>query len=142
MTIEESIKKDPSKFQAIVDAKAPEVRAAMQDLSVKLDAIFNGAIKEYCEAEGVEADIAAIPTYKTMNKIITGKLDRMIGEHVKEKRKDLLRMGRGVEMLSGVFFHFWNLSRAYFSCIICLAFLIMVMLHVKEDQYDQDFSGK
>jgi hypothetical protein len=89
MTIEESIKKDPSRFQAIVDAKAPEVRAAMQELSVKLDEIFNGAIKEYCEAEGVEADIAAIPTYKTMNKIITGKLDIMIGEHVKEKRKDL-----------------------------------------------------
>ena len=27
--------------------------------------------------------------YKTMNKIITGKLDIMIGEHVEEKRKDL-----------------------------------------------------
>ena len=62
MTIEESIKKDPSKFQAIVDAKAPEVKAAIQDLSIKLDEIFNGAIKEYCEAEGVEADIAAIPS--------------------------------------------------------------------------------
>lgn len=89
MTIEESIKKDPSKFQAIVDTKEAAVKAAMQELSVKLDAIFNGAIKEYCEAEGVEADIAAIPTYKTMNKIITGKLDIMIGEHIKEKRKDL-----------------------------------------------------
>ena len=89
MTIEESIKKDPSKFQTIVDTKEAAVKAAMQDLSVKLDAIFNGAIKEYCEAEGVEADIAAIPSYKTMNKIITGKLDIMIGEHIKEKRKDL-----------------------------------------------------
>ena len=57
----------------------------MQELSVKLDAIFNGLIKEYCEAEGVEADIADIPSCKTMNKIITGKLDKLIGEHVKKK---------------------------------------------------------
>ena len=61
----------------------------MQELSIRLDEIFNGAIKEYCEAEGVEAEIADIPSYKTMNKIITGKLDIMIGEHIKEKRKDL-----------------------------------------------------
>lgn len=50
---------------------------------------FGGAIKEYCEAEGVEADIAAIPSYKTMNKIITGKPDFLIGEHIKEKRNGL-----------------------------------------------------
>lgn len=89
MTIEESIKRDPSKFQEIIDAKAPEVRTAMQELSAKLDVIFGTAIKEYCEAEGVEADVNAIPTYKTMNKMITGKLDALIGEHIKEKRKDL-----------------------------------------------------
>ncbi len=89
MTIEESIKKDPSKFQEIIDAKEPEVRAAMQELSAKLDLIFGAAIKEYCATEGVESDVNAIPTYKTMNKMITGKLDTLIGEHIKEKRKDL-----------------------------------------------------
>lgn len=89
MTIEESIKIDPSKFQAIIGTKETAVKTAMQDLSERLDEIFNGAIKEYCEAEGVEADIAAIPSYKTMNKIITGKPDCLIGEHIKEKRNDL-----------------------------------------------------
>ena len=68
MTIEESIKKDPSKFQAIVDTKEAAVKAAMQELSIRLDEIFNGAIKEYCEAEGVEAEIADIPSYKTIRK--------------------------------------------------------------------------
>ena len=89
MTIEESIKKDPSKFQEIIDAKATEVKAAMQDLSAKLDVIFGSAIKEYCEQTGAEADVNAIPTYKTMNKMITGKLDALIGEHIAAKRKDL-----------------------------------------------------
>ena len=89
MTIEESIIKDPSKFQEIIDSKAPEVRTAMQELSAKLDVIFGAAIKEYCEQTGAEADVNAIPTYKAMNKMITGKLDALIGEHIKEKRKDL-----------------------------------------------------
>lgn len=89
MTIEESIKRDPSKFQAILVTKVPDVKAAMNDLSAKLDVIFGGAIKEYCEAEGVEADMNDIPTYKTMNKLITGKLDQLIGDHIREKRKDL-----------------------------------------------------
>ena len=35
------------------------------------------------------SDRAAIPTYKTMNKLITEKLDILIGEQVKEKRKNL-----------------------------------------------------
>lgn len=89
MTIEESIIKDPTKFQEIIDAKAPEVRGAMQELSGKLDRIFGAAIKEYCEQTGAEADVNAIPTYKTMNKMITGKLDQLIGEHIAAKRKDL-----------------------------------------------------
>lgn len=89
MTIEESIKIDPSKFQEIINSKDPEVKAAMQELSAKLDVIFGAAIKEYCEQTGAEADVDAIPTYKTMNKMITGKLDVLISEHTKEKRKDL-----------------------------------------------------
>lgn len=89
MTIEESIKKDPTKFQKILDTKEADVKAAMNDLSAKLDVIFGAAIKEYCEQTGTEADVNAIPTYKTMNKMITGKLDVLIGEHIKEKRKDL-----------------------------------------------------
>ena len=89
MTIEESIKRDPSKFQTVLETKAPDVNAAMNDLSARLDVIFGGAIREYCEAEGVEADVDAIPTYKTMNKLITGKLDELIGDHIRLKRKDL-----------------------------------------------------
>lgn len=89
MTIEESIVKDPSGFKQIIDSKEADIRAAMNDLSAKLDVIFGGAIKEYCAQTGAVADVNAIPTYKTMNKMITGKLDALIGEHIKEKRKDL-----------------------------------------------------
>ena len=89
MTIEESIIKEPGKFQEIIDNKAPEVRTAMQELSAKLDVIFGAAIREYCEETGAEANVNAIPTYKTMNKMITDKLDALIGDHIKAKRKDL-----------------------------------------------------
>ena len=89
MTIEESIRKEPGKFQEIIDAKEPDVKAALQELSAKLDGIFGAAIKAYCEQTGAEVDLDAIPTYKTMNRMITGKLDALIGAHIQEKRKDL-----------------------------------------------------
>ena len=89
MTIEESIKTNPTPFAEIMDTKAPEIKAALKDLSAQLDVIINGAIKEYAAETGAEVDMSAIPSYKAMNKIITGKLDKIIGEHIKEKRKDL-----------------------------------------------------
>ena len=89
MTIEESIKKDPTKFQAVLESTAPDIKKAMDELSVKLDEIVGKAIKDYCASEHVEANIDDIPTYKTMNKLITEKLDILIGEQVKEKRKNL-----------------------------------------------------
>ena len=89
MTIEESIKKNPTPFEEIMDTKAPEIKAALKELSSQLDIIINGAIKEYAAETGAEVDMSAIPSYKVMNKIITGKLDKIIGEHIKEKRKDL-----------------------------------------------------
>ena len=89
MTIEESIKKNPTPFEEIMDTKAPEIKAALKELSSQLDIIINGAIKEYSSETGTEVDMSAIPSYKAMNKIITGKLDKIIGEHIKEKRKDL-----------------------------------------------------
>ena len=89
MTIEESVVKDSSKFEAVLATKAPEVQTAMKELSAKLDVIYGGAIREYCEAEQVEANVDEIPSYKTVNKLITGQLDLLIGEHIKEKRKDL-----------------------------------------------------
>ena len=89
MTIEESIKTNPTPFEEIMDTKAPEIKAALKELSSQLDIIINGAIKEYAEETGAEVDMSAIPSYKAMNKIITGKLDKIIGEHIKEKRKDL-----------------------------------------------------
>ena len=89
MTIEESIKTNPTPFEEIMDTKAPEIKAALKDLSAQLDVIINGAIKQYAVETGAEVDMSAIPSYKAMNKIITGKLDQIIGEHIKEKRKDL-----------------------------------------------------
>lgn len=56
----------------MIDSKAPEVRTAMQEISTKLDLIFGSAIKEYCDQTGAEADVNAIPTYRTMNRMITG----------------------------------------------------------------------
>ena len=89
MTIEESIKANPTPFEEIMDTKAPEIRTALKELSANLDVIINGAIKEYVAETGAEVDMNAIPSYKTMNRIITGKLDKIIGEHIKEKRKNL-----------------------------------------------------
>ena len=89
MTIEESIKTNPTRFEEIMDTKAPQIKTALNELSAKLDVIINGAIKEYVAETGTEVDMNAIPSYKAMNRIITGKLDMIIGEHIKEKRKDL-----------------------------------------------------
>lgn len=89
MTIEESIKTNPTLFEEIMDTKAPEIKTALNELSAKLDVIINGAIKEYTAKTDTKVDMDAIPSYKAMNRIITGKLDKMIGEHIKEKRKDL-----------------------------------------------------
>lgn len=89
MTIEESVVKDSSKFEAVLATKVSDVQSAIRDLSAKLDVIYGGAIREYCEAEQVEANVDDIPSYKTVNKLITGQLDFLIGEHIKEKRKDL-----------------------------------------------------
>ena len=89
MTIEESVRNNPEKFQTILDSTTPAIKEAMNELSAKLDVIFNGAIKEYCDAEGCEAKIEDIPTYKTLNKLITGKIDELVKEHIKDKRKDI-----------------------------------------------------
>ena len=89
MTIEESVKNNPEKFQAILETKVPAVKEAMNELSKKLDIIFNGAIKEYCDAEGCDAKIEDITTYKTLNKLITGQIDALVKEHVKNKQKDI-----------------------------------------------------
>ena len=89
MTIEESVKKDPQGFRDILDIRTKDIKDALNDLSAKLDVIIGGAIREYGEKTGTEVDISNIPSYKVLNKIITGKLDVMIGEHIAEKRKDL-----------------------------------------------------
>ena len=89
MTIEESARNNPDKFRAVLETKTPAVREAMNELSAKLDAIFGGAIREYCEAEGCEAKIEDIQAYKTVNKLITGKIDELVKEHIRYKRKDI-----------------------------------------------------
>ena len=89
MTIEENVKKDPQGFREILDTRTKDIKDALNDLSAKLDLIIGGAIREYGEKTGAEVIIDNIPSYKTLNKIITGKLDEMIREHTAEKRKDL-----------------------------------------------------
>ena len=89
MTIEESVKKAPQEFRKVLDTRTKDIKKALNDLSAKLDVIIGGAIREYGEKTGTEVDINNIPSYKAMNKIITGKLDEMIREHTAEKRKDL-----------------------------------------------------
>ena len=89
MTIEESVNKDPRGFREILDTRTTDIKDALNDLSAKLDGIIGGAIREYGEKTGTEVDISSIPSYKALNRIITGKLDEMIREHTAEKRKDL-----------------------------------------------------
>ena len=89
MTIEERIKKDPAGFQSLMETKTSDIKAALDELSARLDVIIGGAIKEYCENEQVEADLAHVSDYKAMNKIITAHLDAIIADHIKEKRKDI-----------------------------------------------------
>ena len=84
--LEESVKANPEKFQEMVDKDAPEVKEAMNELSRRLDVIFNDTIREYCDVEGCEANIEDIPTYKTVNRLITGKIDELVKEHIKDKR--------------------------------------------------------
>lgn len=89
LTIEESVKKDPTGFQEILDARTADIQEALNGLSAKLDGIIGGAIKEYAQKTGAEVNMGGISSYKTMNRLITGKLDVMIREHTREKRKDL-----------------------------------------------------
>ena len=89
MTIEEIVKKDPTGFQEVLETRSPDIRGALNELSAKLDVIIGGAIREYAGKTGAEADIDQIPSYKALNRIITGKLDELIGEHIRDKRKDL-----------------------------------------------------
>ncbi|MER1993934.1 MAG: hypothetical protein ABS897_07860 [Eubacteriales bacterium] len=89
MTIEESVQKDPQGFRELLDTRTKEIKGTLNDLSARLDEIIGGAIREYGEKTGTEVDFSNIPSYKTLNKIITGKLDDMIREHTAEKRKDL-----------------------------------------------------
>lgn len=90
MTIEEKVKKDPEGFKAAVEETTPAVREALKELSVKFDAIFDGVIKKYSESAQVEANIADISSYKSVNKIITGKIDEIVKDYIKDKRKDIM----------------------------------------------------
>lgn len=90
MTIEESVKQDPSKFQAVLDNATPAIEDALKEISMKFDVIFGGVIRQYAESEHVEAEIGDIPTYKTVNRLITGRIDELVKEYIKDKRKDIL----------------------------------------------------
>lgn len=90
MNIEESVRSNSEKFQAVLDLKEDAIREALDDLSEKLDIIFNGAIMEYCDAEGCEAKIEEISNYKTLNRMITGKIDELVKAHIEVKRKDIV----------------------------------------------------
>ena len=89
MTIEEKVQQNPEEFKALLDMKTETIQAALRALSQSFDIIFNDVIKEYSKKNGVEFDLEAIPTYKTMNKLITGKIDSVVAEYIAGKRKDL-----------------------------------------------------
>lgn len=89
MTIEENIREDSTKFEELLDSKAPEFKAALVELSSNLDKIISSMILEYCASEGVEMVIDDARSYKTMNRLITAKLDSVIGEHIQDKRRAL-----------------------------------------------------
>ena len=89
MTIEERIKDNPEEFKALLDQKTETIQAALRALSQSFDIIFNDTIKEYCGKTGAEFSIDDIPSYKTMNKLITGKIDAVVAEYIQDKRKDL-----------------------------------------------------
>ena len=89
MTIEESVRNNPEKFQAILETKVPAMEEALNELSAKFDAVFNSTIREYCAAEGCEVKMEDIATYKTMNRLISGKIDELVKGHIKDKRKDV-----------------------------------------------------
>lgn len=89
--LEQSIENNPEEFAAIIDETAPEVKQAMEELSKRLDAIFGAKIRAYAAEKGVELDDGEKfgKSYHEMNRIICGKLDKMIGEHIKEKRANM-----------------------------------------------------
>ena len=89
MTIEEKIQQNPEEFKALLDTKTETIQAALRALSQSFDIIFNDVIREYSQKNGAEFDLNAIPTYKTMNKLITGKIDSVVAEYIAGKRKDL-----------------------------------------------------
>ncbi|MCR5061219.1 MAG: hypothetical protein K6A80_09365 [Saccharofermentans sp.] len=88
-TIEESVRDDSTKFEALLKTKTPEFKKALEEFSVRLDSIIGAMLKEYCDAENVEMNIEEAKSYKTTNRLITGKLDAVIGEHIKDKRSAL-----------------------------------------------------
>ena len=88
MKIEESLKQSPEKFEKIFDNKTEDILYAFKDMSQKLDVIIWGVVAEYAQQERVEANIFEVTSYKTLNKIITAKLDKLITEFLAEKRKN------------------------------------------------------
>lgn len=47
MTIEESVRNDSTKFEALLETKTPEFKKALEELSVRLDSIIGAMLKEY-----------------------------------------------------------------------------------------------
>ena len=87
MNIEESVKKNPEKFEKVFNGKKDDVAFAVKDLSQKLDIVIWGAMNEYAKEENVDANLTDIKTYKTLNKIVTKKIDEILNELLLEKRK-------------------------------------------------------
>lgn len=90
-TLEQSIENNPEEFAALIDKAEPEVKQAMEELSVRLDAIFGAKIRAYADERGIEvSDGEAFgKDYREMNRIICGMLDKVIGAHIKEKRSNM-----------------------------------------------------
>ena len=93
MTIEEKVQKNPQEFREILDTRTGDIKDALNALSAQLDVIIGGAIREYGEKTGAEVDFNSIPSYKALNRIITGKLDGRIRERAADDAEEV-RKGR------------------------------------------------
>ena len=72
-----------------LDTREPEMKDALNDLSARRNWIIGGAIQGCAGKIGAEVEINEIPSLKTLNKLITGTLDKLIAEQIRIKRKDL-----------------------------------------------------
>ena len=82
MNIEESVKKNPEKFEKVLAGKKEDIEFAFKDLSQKLDIVIWGAIAEYAKAEAVDANVDEMAAYEHVKQLISKNIDKTVGEYL------------------------------------------------------------